>query len=115
MLRLAAPQWLLLLPALVALAWQFPRMRLWSPLRAGCALLLVLCLARPEIRRGAAGMDLWVLVDRSDSAQGSVEPRRVEMERLLEANRTPTDRLCFIDFASSPFLRDAAASFEGGS
>jgi hypothetical protein len=115
MLRLAAPQWLLLLPALVALAWQFPRIRLWSPLRAGCALLLVLCLARPEIRRGAAGMDLWVLVDRSDSARGSVEPRRVEMERLLDANRASADRLYFIDFASSPVLRDAATSFEGGS
>jgi hypothetical protein len=115
MLRLAASHWILLLPALAALGWQFPQMRLWEPLRAACAVLLVLCLARPEIRRGAAGMDLWVLVDRSDSAQGSVEPRRVEMERILEANRTATDRLYFVDFASSPVLRDAAAAFEAGS
>jgi von Willebrand factor type A domain len=115
MLRLAAPQWLLLLPVLAALAWQLPRMRLWSPLRAGCVVLLVLCLARPEIRRLASGVDLWVLVDRSDSAQESVEPRRNEMERILAANRRAADRLYFVDFASSPVLRDPAAPFEARS
>ena len=115
MLRLAAPQWLLLLPALAALAWQLPRMRLWEPLRAGCAVLLVLCLARPEYRRAATGMDLWVLVDRSDSARDSVEPRRNEMERILESNRKSGDRLHFVDFASSPLLRDPAVPFEANS
>ena len=115
MLRLAAPQWLLLLPALAALAWQLPRMRLWEPLRAGCAVLLVLCLARPEYRRAAPGMDLWVLVDRSDSARDSVEPRRNEMERILESNRKSADRLHFVDFASSPLLRDPAVPFEANS
>jgi len=112
MLRLAAPQWLLLLPAFAALSWQLPRMRLWQPLRAGCVVLLVLCLARPEIRRAASGLDLWVLVDRSASAQETVEPRRSEMERLLEANKKAMDRIYFVDFASSPVRRDPAAPFE---
>ncbi|HEY5953327.1 MAG TPA: VWA domain-containing protein, partial [Terrimicrobiaceae bacterium] len=112
MLRLAAPQWLLLLPVLAALDWQIPRLRLWEPLRAACAILLVVCLARPEVRHVPAGMDLWVLVDRSDSAKESVEMRRVEMERILEANRTATDKLFFVDFASAPVLREFAATLE---
>jgi hypothetical protein len=112
MLRLAAPQWLLLLPALAALAWQLPRMRLWQPMRAACAVLLVLCLVRPEVRRVTSGQDLWVLIDRSASAQETVEPRRNEMERILEANRKATNRIYFVDFASSPVVRDTGAAFE---
>ncbi|HEY5742937.1 MAG TPA: hypothetical protein VIS99_10390, partial [Terrimicrobiaceae bacterium] len=115
MLRLAAPQWLLLIPAVGLLAWQVPRMRLWEPLRASCAVLLILCLAKPELRRGIAGQDLWVLVDRSASASETVEPRRSEMERILQANKKAIDRIYFVDFASSPVLRDPAAPFEASS
>src|ERR1700704_97744 len=115
MLRLADPQWLLLLPALAAMAWQLPRIGLWQPLRASCAVLLVLCLARPEIRSVTFGQDLWVLVDRSASAQETVEPRRNEMERILETNRKATDRIYFVDFASSPVVRDPTVPFEASS
>jgi hypothetical protein len=112
MVRLAAPQWLLLLPAFAALAWCLPRMQLWQPLRAGCLALVVLYLSQPEIRNTASGIDLWVLVDRSASAQETVETRRAEMEGLLEANKQREDRLFIVDFAASPVLRDPTVAFE---
>ena len=112
MLRVVAPQWFLLLPLLPLVAWRLPRVRLWLPLRAGCLFLLVLFLAEPQIRRAGAGLDLWVLVDRSASAAEVGEPRRAEIERLLVANKGAEDRIFFVDFAASPVLRETAASFE---
>ncbi len=112
MLRFAAPQWLLLLPLLALMAWRLRRARLWQPLRSGCLFLLVLFLAEPQIRRSGAGLDLWVLVDRSASAAEVVEPRRAEIERLLVANKGAEDRIFFVDFAAYPVLREMAASFE---
>ncbi len=114
MLRFAAPQWFLLLPVLVVLSWWVSRARLWQPLRAVGWLLLVLFLARPEVRRTAAGLDVWVLLDRSDSAQEALEPRRAEMEKLLENNRGADDRIFYVDFAASPVQRGTAAAFESG-
>ena len=114
MVRLAAPQWLLLL-RFTALSWRLPRMQLWQPLRAGCVVLVILYLSRPEIRSTVSGLDLWVLVDRSASAQETVETRRTEMERLLEANKRREDRVFFVDFAASPVLRDPTVAFESSS
>ncbi len=112
MFRLAAPQWLLLLPIFGLLAWWLRGARLWRPLRAVGLLLIVLFLARPEIRRTATGLDLWVLMDRSTSAQDSVEPRRAELERLIEAGKGPGDHLYYVDFAAYPVVRDSTAAFE---
>lgn len=112
MLRFAAPQWFLLLPVFLLLAWWVPRARLWQPLRAICLVLLTLFLAKPEMRKTAAGLDLWVLMDRSASAQEALEPRRAEMEKLLENNRRPQDRVFYVDYAADPVLRGSALSFE---
>lgn len=112
MLRFAALQWLLLLPALALLAWWQPRLRLRQPLRAICVLLLVLYLVKPEWRRTAPGLDLWVLMDRSASAADVLESRRSEIERLLEANKGAQDRIFYVDFAAGPVLRGEANSFE---
>lgn len=114
MLRFAAPQWFLLLPVLAMLAWWVPRARLGQPLRAACLLVLVLFLTRPEVRRTASGLDLWVLMDRSASAQEALEPRRAEMEKLLENNREADDRIFYVDYAASPVQRGTATSFESG-
>lgn len=112
MLRLADPQWLLLIPVLALAAWRLPRARLWQPLRGACLLLLVLFLARPEVRRLASGIDLWVLVDRSASAAEALEPRLAEIERLLEAGKGADDRIRYVDFASAPVLRERGVVFE---
>ena len=112
MLRLAAPQWLLLLPALALLAWWMSRARLWLPLRAVCLILLILFLAQPEMRRQGAGLDLIVLVDRSASISSEMAASRPEIERLLESNKGADDRVVYVDFASAPVRRDAALAFE---
>lgn len=110
--HLAAPQWLLLLPAFALLAWRMPRAVLWKPLRATCLVLLTLYLAQPEWRMSIPGMDLWVLEDRSASAAEALAPRLPEIERLLEAGRGANDRLFFVDFASAPVERQAGIAFE---
>lgn len=110
--HLAAPQWLLFLPAFALLAWRWPRLVLWKPLRATCLILLALYLARPELRMSIPGMDLWVLEDRSASTAEALGPRLPEIERLLEAGRGANDRLFFVDFASAPVQRQAGTAFE---
>ncbi len=81
MIGFAAPEWLLLLPALAFAAWWWPALPLRRAGRVLVLVLLVLALARPY-RTSGGGVDLWVLVDRSASAADRVESRRAELERL---------------------------------
>lgn len=100
-MKFAAPQFLLLLPFLVVVGWYFRRLELWRPLRAAVLGLLVLALADPQIRRLADGMDLWVLVDRSSSAEEIVARDLEEWQRLLDRSRPSVrDRLHFVDYAA---------------
>lgn len=98
-MRFAAPEWFLLVPVLLFGAWRWPGLRLLAPRRAALALLLLLVLVQPEIRRIGPGLDLWVLVDRSASAAEAIEPRRAEMEGLIQRAKGPEDRLHLVDFA----------------
>ena len=70
------PEWLLLVPILALLGWQFPGLGIHRPLRVATLLALVLALADPRWRTLADGIDLWVLVDRSDSASAALSPVR---------------------------------------
>ncbi len=106
-MRFASPEWLLLLPLLAAAGWFWRGMRLEKPLRVICLLLLVLLLARPQMRRAGDGLDLWVLVDHSESAKDLLQPRLAEWEAILEKSRGASDRLFFIDFASEAVKRGA--------
>lgn len=112
MLTLAAPQWLLLIPAFALVGWLVPRLDLRNPLRAICLLLLILWLAQPMWKKSGGGMDLWVLVDRSASAQEETEKNRQEVESLLQKNAGSQDKLIFVDFASAPVERISNAPFE---
>lgn len=108
-MNFAAPQFLLLLPFLAVAGWYFRRLELWRPLRAAALVLLVLALADPRIRRLADGMDLWVLVDRSASAEEIVARDLEEWKRLLEGSRPSSrDRLHFVDYASEVVSRPNA-------
>ncbi|MFM7075509.1 MAG: hypothetical protein ACKO3G_05500 [Planctomycetaceae bacterium] len=106
-MRFLAPHWLLLVPFLAAVAWQWPGLRLTRPLRALVLLVLVLLLAGPEIRRQSEGLDLWLLVDRSESADETLLPRLGEWEEILAAGRSADDRLFAVDFADSAVTRGA--------
>jgi uncharacterized membrane protein len=116
-LQFVAPHWFLLLPALAAAGWYWRGLRLERPLRAACLLLAVFMLAEPRVRRQGDGLDLWVLVDQSESGWDDLAPRLQEMETILEKSRGVDDRIIHVDFAdeSQPrgaLVRSGAAATE---
>ncbi len=101
----ASPAWLLLLPLLGLAGWRWPGLRLQEPLRALALAALVLVLAGVRIG-GAAGRDVWVLVDRSASTVAAWDRAGAEWESLLAQGRGREDRLRFVDFAAEPIVRE---------
>jgi len=100
MVTLASPHWLFLLPAFVLLGGFWRGLRLGNPLRATSLLLLVAVLADPRLERRERGMDLWAIVDRSESAAGLAESGLPEWRRLLERSRADrADRLRWMNYA----------------
>jgi uncharacterized membrane protein len=74
-------------------------------------------LAEPRVRRQGDGLDLWVLVDQSESGWDDLAPRLQEMETILEKSRGVDDRIIHVDFAdeSQPrgaLVRSGAAATE---
>src|SRR4051812_23524970 len=106
-MRFAAPEWFLLLPLFAAAGWFWRGLRLEKPLRGLCLLLLVLLLGRAQVRRTSDGIDLWVLVDHSESAKDLLQPRLAEWETILDKSKGASDRLYFIDFAAESVKRGA--------
>jgi hypothetical protein len=104
-MKFIEPTWLLLLPALVFLGWQWPRLELRRPLRGLCLVLLALALADLSWRIYEPGIDLWVLVDRSDSAADLLAPRLGEWDGLLRKSMGANDRLKYIDFGEDAVVR----------
>ena len=107
MIRFLAPHWFLLVPVLVVAGWQWRALGLTRPLRALCLALVVLLLAGPQIRRQGDGLDVWLLVDRSDSATEALGPRLTEWETILTASKGRDDRLIVVDFADEAVTRGA--------
>jgi Mg-chelatase subunit ChlD len=97
--------WLALL-LFVPLLWKLlPRAQIAAPLRLAVILLLILALARPALERALAGARLWVLVDRSASAQQVLSQRLPEWERLIQQGAQQEDRVSFVDYADIAALR----------
>ncbi|MCC5843605.1 MAG: VWA domain-containing protein [Verrucomicrobia bacterium] len=105
-LSFSHPEALILIPLWGAAAWLFPKARLLKPLRLAVGLLWMLAWMAPHLPLQSRGLDLWVLVDRSDSARDLIEPRLPEMQTLLEQSRNREDRLIFVDFAEDVIQRD---------
>lgn len=113
MIQLLTPQWFLLLPALAAAGWYWPHLELWRPLRAACLVLAVLILAEPQVRQQGDGLDLWVLVDQSDSAREYAQPRLQEWQTILETSKGSNDRIFYVDFADEAVTRGAVLRGSG--
>ncbi len=110
---LTSPQFLLLLPMWLLLAWKIPQLGLWRPLRAGLFLALTLLLCDPRIHTKSGDMDLWVLFDRSLSAEEMVAPGMAEWSSILEKSRPGGDHhLRFIDYAADTMEMEAEARSE---
>ena len=95
------PQYLLLIPLLAIAGFYFRRLQLWRPLRVLTLLLLVVTLTDPLIRRMEDGLDLWVLVDRSSSAEETIDLNLSEWKQLLERSKqSSADRIRYVDYAA---------------
>ncbi len=113
-MNFGAPEWFFLLPALIAVAWRWRGLRLHEPLRALLLTGLVLALAEPRVRLASAGLDLWVLADRSDSAAAAMGQQGHEIEGILEKARGREDRVMYVDFAGEAVRRERGDPvFEG--
>ncbi|WP_050029814.1 VWA domain-containing protein [Verrucomicrobium sp. BvORR034] len=106
-MRLLSPEWLLLIPVLAVAGWFWRGLKLARPLRALCLLVVTALLVQPQVRKQSDALDLWVLVDQSESAGDLLGPRISEWETILEKSRRPSDRLHFVDFAGEAVTRGA--------
>jgi uncharacterized membrane protein len=107
-MKFIAPEWFLLVPVLLLAGWYWKGLGFGRPLRLLVLVLLVLILAHPFLPREGAGLDLWVLMDRSRSAADLMQARGAEVESLLARSRGPRDRLFYVDFAETAALRAEA-------
>ncbi len=110
-----APEWLFLAPALAVLGWRVPALRLHDPLRGSCLLVLMLALADPRWRFGEDGLDVWLLVDRSDSASSATVAQSSEVISILERTRKTGDRVIVVDYAAEAVRRDRGDAVLRGS
>lgn len=95
------PEYFLLIPALALLGWFWRGLRLQSPMRALIVILAVITLAEPTIRHQQNSLDLYVLLDRSDSTEDLIDKGLPEWTRLLESSKpSHHDTLHFINYAS---------------
>jgi hypothetical protein len=101
MMTFASPEYFLLLPALALAGWFWRGLRVHSPLRAAILILAVLALADPRIQRQRNSLDLYVLLDRSDSTEDLIDRNLPEWQRLLEKSKPGRDdTLRFINYAA---------------
>ncbi len=99
-MTLTSPEFFLLIPALALVGWFWRGLELFSPLRAVVLLLAVFALTGPVIRQQQNSLDLYVLLDRSDSTEDLIDKGFPEWRRLLEeAKPSHRDTLHFINYA----------------
>ncbi|MEZ5387301.1 MAG: vWA domain-containing protein [Prosthecobacter sp.] len=101
------PEWFALLPIVLLAGWLLPRLSIWRPLRLTLIALITLTLAQPQWQRLADGIDLWVLLDSSVSAEGPMAKGLPEWEKLLEKGRGSQDRIFYLNYAAEVMKRGA--------
>jgi hypothetical protein len=95
-----SPEYFLLIPALALVGWFWRGLKLHSPLRAVLLVLAVVALTEPVIQHQQNSLDLYVLLDRSDSTEGLIDKGLPEWQRLLESSKpSRRDTLRFINYA----------------
>jgi len=118
--HLSHPEWLILLP--VAAVWTLgwarrsdsslaPRRLRWAlALRLAGLLVLVLALAGLQWRRPDFGMNLFFLLDRSDSVPGAVQEQARQLANRWAREKPGTDKGGFLVFGSEAALETTATS-----
>ena len=96
-----SPEWFLLVPAFLFIGWFWKTLRLWSPLRLLLVLLAAFGLADPKVNVQEDALDLFVLLDRSDSTEDLVDKNLVEWKRLIEdAKPSHRDKSHYFDYGA---------------
>ena len=106
-MRFASPEWLILLPLIAIIGWRWPHLGFRRPLRSALLALLLLALVRPELRLHTSGLDLWVLADRSASAEETVARGLPEIRALLQRSKGAQDTVRWVEFADVAVLGEA--------
>ncbi|MFW5857553.1 MAG: vWA domain-containing protein, partial [Planctomycetota bacterium] len=105
-MNFAHPQLLLLLFLVPAVA-RYVRVRgrpALGGLRIALLVLLVVCLAGPQLSRVQSGVDLIVVADRSASVGDEGWRSQEELLRHLGAARGPNDRIGVVAFGMAPVV-----------
>ena len=97
----AAAEWLYLFPLLLLVSWVYFRPLIFKPLRMSILLLLFIALSQPSLTVEQKGIDLWVLLDRSDSVKDKLQVRLKEWQEVLEKSRGKYDRIFYVDYAGT--------------
>lgn len=96
-----SPEWFFLLAAFLFAGWFWPRLQLWRPLRVIALLTLVLLLTDPQQEKNQNSVDLWVILDRSESTEDLVDKGLPEWQDLLRRSKpSRKDQLFFVDYAA---------------
>ncbi len=99
-MNFSTPEYFLLIPALALLGWFWRGLRLQSPLRVLILVFAVIALAEPTIQHQQNSLDLYVLLDRSESTEDLIDKGLPEWKRLLEESKPSRhDTLHFINYA----------------
>lgn len=107
-MHFAAPEWFFLIPALIVVGLMWRVLRLEKPLRLLSLLGIIALLAEPKISRKKNALDLWVLLDRSESTEDLIDQGLPEWKRLLESSKQAEDeRLRLINYASEAIEQGA--------
>ncbi|MGB0991921.1 MAG: VWA domain-containing protein [Akkermansiaceae bacterium] len=97
----SAPEWFFLVPVFLLLGLVWRGLQLWRPLRVLLLLVLTVLLADPRMDKQQNALDLWVLLDRSESTEDLVDKGLPEWKKILEDSKPSRhDRLRFIDYAA---------------
>jgi len=97
----SSPEYFLLIPALALIGWYWRGLKLHQPLRALILLLAVFALCGPSIQKQQNSLDLYVMLDRSDSTEDLIDKGLPEWQRLLlKSKPSHKDQLRFINYAA---------------
>lgn len=94
------PHWLYIIPAFILLGLVWKQAQLFKPLRITALAITALILAQPTIQKKQNSLDLWVLLDRSESTEGLISQNLQEWNKLLRQNQSSNDKLHYLDFAA---------------
>ncbi len=100
-MNFSTPEYFLLIPALALMGWFWRGLRLQSPLRILIVILAVITLTEPTIQHQQNSLDLYVLLDRSESTEDLIDKGLPEWRRLLESSKPSRhDTIHYINYAS---------------